>query len=75
MCVCVCVLKGRRVNALQAMDSKLAPEEFVEDMKRKGTLIPGIGHRIKSARMLTAYHPCGAVWLMATAYSFLLMLI
>jgi ATP citrate (pro-S)-lyase len=32
----------------QACDSGIAPEEFVEDMKRKAIRIPGIGHRIKS---------------------------
>ena len=26
----------------------LEPDEFVEDMKRKGIRVPGIGHRIKS---------------------------
>lgn len=30
-------------------DKKLSPEEYVEEMKRKGIRIPGIGHRIKSA--------------------------
>jgi len=31
-----------------ACDSGMAPEEFVEGMKRKAIRIPGIGHRIKS---------------------------
>lgn len=26
----------------------LDPDEFVEDMKKKGIRVPGIGHRIKS---------------------------
>jgi len=35
-------------NFKSACDEPLSPEEFVEDMKRKGLLIPGIGHRVKS---------------------------
>ncbi|MBU0532025.1 ATP citrate synthase [Candidatus Micrarchaeota archaeon] len=31
-------------------DKGLAPDEFVEDMKNQGMRIPGIGHRIKSAK-------------------------
>lgn len=31
-----------------ACDRGLEPDEFVEDMKRKGIRVPGIGHRIKS---------------------------
>jgi len=31
-----------------AADSGMSAEEFVDDMKRKAILIPGIGHRIKS---------------------------
>ena len=31
-----------------ACDRKLDPDEFVEDMKRRGLRVPGIGHRIKS---------------------------
>jgi len=31
-------------------DNNISPEDFVEDMKRKGIPIPGIGHRIKSKR-------------------------
>ncbi|MDO8554188.1 MAG: citrate/2-methylcitrate synthase [Candidatus Micrarchaeota archaeon] len=34
----------------QACDSEISPEQFVTDMKRKGVNIPGIGHRIKSAK-------------------------
>jgi len=33
-----------------AKEQGLAPDEFVERMKREGRLIPGIGHRIKSVR-------------------------
>jgi len=33
----------------RAVDDGLEPDAFVEDMKRKGLRIPGIGHRIKSA--------------------------
>ncbi|DBB07078.1 TPA: ATP-citrate synthase beta chain protein 1 [Trebouxia sp. C0004] len=31
-----------------ACDRGLEPDEFVEDMKKKGIRVPGIGHRIKS---------------------------
>jgi len=34
----------------QAYDDNIAPEQFVEDMKKKGIPIPGIGHRVKSIR-------------------------
>ncbi len=34
----------------QAHNSNTTPEEFVEQMKRKGMRIPGIGHKVKSAR-------------------------
>jgi len=33
-----------------AYDRGLKPEEFVEEMKRKGMYIPGIGHRVKSVQ-------------------------
>ncbi|MFH2105810.1 MAG: citrate/2-methylcitrate synthase [Candidatus Micrarchaeota archaeon] len=33
-----------------AADSGMAPDEFVSEMKKKGINIPGIGHRIKSAK-------------------------
>lgn len=45
----------------------LEPDEFVEDMKRKGIRVPGIGHRIKSkvcdwlAQVLSLIHHS---WLM-----------
>ena len=31
-----------------ACDRGLAPDDFVEEMKKKGIRVPGIGHRIKS---------------------------
>ena len=31
-----------------ACDKGLDPDEFVEDMKKKGIRVAGIGHRIKS---------------------------
>lgn len=31
-----------------ACDRRLDPDEFVEDMKKQGIRVPGIGHRIKS---------------------------
>jgi ATP citrate (pro-S)-lyase len=34
----------------QAHDNNLPPELFVDDMKNRGLLIPGIGHRVKSKR-------------------------
>lgn len=36
----------------KAVDSNTAPDEFVENMKKLGVRIPGIGHRIKSANNL-----------------------
>jgi ATP citrate (pro-S)-lyase len=33
-----------------ACDRGLVPDEFVEEMKKRGKRIPGIGHRIKSAK-------------------------
>ncbi len=33
-----------------AVDSRMTPREFVDDMKAKGIYIPGIGHRIKSVK-------------------------
>ena len=32
----------------EAYDSGLIPMEFVNDMRKKGKLIMGIGHRVKS---------------------------
>ena len=32
----------------QGLDSGQAPMEFVNDMRKKGQLIMGIGHRVKS---------------------------
>ena len=31
-----------------ACDRELEPDDFVEEMKKKGIRVPGIGHRIKS---------------------------
>jgi len=37
------------ISLLQdACDKGLDPDEFVEDMKKKGIRVAGIGHRIKS---------------------------
>ncbi len=33
-----------------AHDNNIPPEQFVEQMKQQGLLIPGIGHRVKSKR-------------------------
>ncbi len=33
-----------------AKDNNLSPKDFVEEMKKKGMHIPGIGHRVKSVR-------------------------
>jgi len=33
----------------------LEPDEFVEDMKKKGIRVPGIGHRIKSKVSLASW--------------------
>ena len=37
-----------------ACDKGLDPDEFVEDMKKKGIRVAGIGHRIKSKVHLLA---------------------
>ncbi len=34
----------------EAADRNISPEQFVEEMKKKGIPIPGIGHRVKSIR-------------------------
>lgn len=34
----------------EAVDGGKSPQQFVEEMKQKGTLIPGIGHRVNSKR-------------------------
>ena len=34
----------------EAFDSGLIPMEFVNNMRKKGQLIMGIGHRVKSVR-------------------------
>lgn len=40
------------------VDSGQAPMEFVNDMRKKGQLIMGIGHRVKSVSTLRAEPPC-----------------
>lgn len=43
-----------------AADRGLEPDDFVEEMKKQGVRVPGIGHRIKSkARSLAS--PCADV--------------
>jgi succinyl-CoA synthetase alpha subunit len=34
----------------RAFDSRMTPQEFVDDMKARGINIPGIGHRVKSVQ-------------------------
>ena len=41
-------LDGAAQQFSQALDRGLAPQQFVDDMKSRGVLIQGIGHRIKS---------------------------
>ena len=36
------------VGAQDAADRGLEPDDFVEEMKKQGIRVPGIGHRIKS---------------------------
>jgi ATP citrate (pro-S)-lyase len=43
-------IDGAAFHFKDACDRGLAPDEFVEDMKKRGMRIPGIGHRIKSAK-------------------------
>jgi ATP citrate (pro-S)-lyase len=43
-------IDGAAFHFKDACDKGLAPDEFVEGMKKKGMRIPGIGHRIKSAK-------------------------
>lgn len=38
-----------------ACDRGMAPDDFVEEMKKKGVRVPGIGHRIKSKAYLTLF--------------------
>ena len=41
-------LDGAAQQFSQALDNGLTPQQFVDDMKSRGILIQGIGHRIKS---------------------------
>ena len=34
----------------EALDKGLSPMQFVNEQKKQGKLIPGIGHRVKSVR-------------------------
>lgn len=43
-------IDGAAFHFRDACDKGLSPDEFVESMKKKGIRIPGIGHRIKSAK-------------------------
>ena len=61
MCVCVCVhvqgdrfggaLDGAAQMFSQAYDSGMIPMEFVNQMRKEGKLIAGIGHRVKSVSL------------------------
>ena len=54
-------LDGAARQFSEGYDSGLIPMEFVNHMRKKGELIMGIGHRIKSVRLSTAhksYHAC-----------------
>jgi citrate synthase len=41
-------IDGAAQEFKRAYDAGLTPEQFIKDMKKKGTPIPGIGHRVKS---------------------------
>jgi len=41
-------IDGAALNFSEAYAQKLSPQEFVDEMKNRGQLIMGIGHRIKS---------------------------
>jgi ATP citrate (pro-S)-lyase len=41
-------IDGAAQTFSQAYDRNLSPKDFVDEMKVKGELIPGIGHRVKS---------------------------
>ena len=43
-------INGAALEFKRAYDAKLRPEEFVAEMKSRGTPIPGIGHRVKSVQ-------------------------
>jgi ATP citrate (pro-S)-lyase len=41
-------LDGAAKTFTQALDKGLSPMQFVNEQKKSGRLIPGIGHRVKS---------------------------
>ena len=41
-------IDGAAQEFKRAYDAKLTPEQFINEMKKKGVPIPGIGHRVKS---------------------------
>ena len=41
-------IDGAAQEFKRAYDAKLTPEQFITEMKKKGTPIPGIGHKVKS---------------------------
>ena len=43
-----------------ACDRGLDPEDFVEEMKKQGTRVPGIGHRIKSKVLHVSAFPASS---------------
>ena len=45
-------LDGAAREFTQAYDSNMIPMEFVNSMRKQHKLIPGIGHRVKSVRVL-----------------------
>ena len=46
-------LDGAAKQFTEAYDTGLIPMEFVNTMRKKGQLIMGIGHRVKSVSMIT----------------------
>ena len=41
-------IDGAAQNFLRGYSAGLTPEEFIKDMKTRGQLVPGIGHKVKS---------------------------
>ncbi|NLO91515.1 MAG: ATP citrate synthase [Elusimicrobia bacterium] len=41
-------IDGAAQNFLRGCTSGLTPEQFIKDMKTRGQLVPGIGHKVKS---------------------------
>ena len=48
-------MDGAAKMFLEAHDSGTSPMDFVNGMRKKGKLILGIGHRIKSVRMIIMF--------------------